>query len=785
MFQFMKAAFRLLFTLTTLNFVVSVTWADSRAGRETTSVEDACRRPLYGYRTIDDTVTLSNSFFTTDRDPDPPPSEGAVCVGVEALGGVAIGYVNVGDDNPETVPLYHLRLSESGGCSTPADPVLDDFYTTDPDEVGAMLVAGYCPVEDGVAGYILPDTKQAGGFESSPLYRGFNELRIDHSYTTDSDDFNNLITLQGYDDFPMVPMPALFDRPAKIPLSNERAIFCIGECSVEPSMCKGVAGDVGSKGGLLTSRDERSRTVFNESVGDESQQVFSFKMNTGNYFREFPRDHVALFTWGSFTPPASRGGPTVYGRGIAVGRTGFDTGNGCIGVVVEYFRGNHSILLNGGEDADGNMTPDTCTEIEGGFPDNTLYTVTVETTATTISYEIEGPGFEGKVGKTTSYPPEETFDPYHRRDVFIAATEDLTVEGVRDLAYVEILDSEVTILPQGPQNDPPSVNIIFPPDGTQMYMNTAHFSARAEDADGDDVVLSWRSSRGGVLGSGEVINPVLGMGEHSITVTATDSAGNSDSASIDVVSTHITPSPRLGLWQDPIVEETYLALHQTFPHEGELWGFYWATYTQSGTPIFYLTDLGSLSGGALDVDLDQPDGQGNRPRVGNTRLSFVNDELAVLSWSFGSSGGNGPSGVSYLAHEFGSANPFNGLYYDPNDPGWGVSFFSESSAPVGLETVKSLYYAFATRPFPEPQAPVWLIAQNFDPGGNFKRRADYDYWIGGACPSCQGSGAGPQEVSSGTIEYDFFQQSIQQIVPFALPIGMPWQRTTDLAKFTN
>jgi hypothetical protein len=70
-----------------------------------------------------------------------------------------------------------------------------------------------------------------------------------------------------------------------------------------------------------------------------------------------------------------------------------------------------------------------------------------------------------------------------------------------------------------------------------------------QDGPLDGVSVVWRSSLNGVLGSGDVLNleaDSLSEGSHAITVTATDSLGLSNSASIQIFVLQ-QPTPKLSL----------------------------------------------------------------------------------------------------------------------------------------------------------------------------------------------------------------------------------------------
>lgn len=92
----------------------------------------------------------------------------------------------------------------------------------------------------------------------------------------------------------------------------------------------------------------------------------------------------------------------------------------------------------------------------------------------------------------------------------------------------------------GPQNQAPSVQITAPADGSIFDVGAdVTFQAQANDPEdgaltGDDV--AWESDVDGALGTGTslTVND-LSPGEHTITVTATDSDGATAEASIGII----------------------------------------------------------------------------------------------------------------------------------------------------------------------------------------------------------------------------------------------------------
>jgi hypothetical protein len=88
-------------------------------------------------------------------------------------------------------------------------------------------------------------------------------------------------------------------------------------------------------------------------------------------------------------------------------------------------------------------------------------------------------------------------------------------------------------------NQPPTLTVSSPAEGsTYLDSDFVSLQASASDAEDGDVSasLNWSSSIDGALGSGTGITTRLSEGQHTITVTATDSRGKAASVSRSVTS---------------------------------------------------------------------------------------------------------------------------------------------------------------------------------------------------------------------------------------------------------
>ncbi|MEW6249297.1 MAG: S8 family serine peptidase [Planctomycetota bacterium] len=90
----------------------------------------------------------------------------------------------------------------------------------------------------------------------------------------------------------------------------------------------------------------------------------------------------------------------------------------------------------------------------------------------------------------------------------------------------------------GPVNNPPTVTITAPPDGTTVTEGTAiTFTGTATDPEDGDISASlvWTSNLQGQIGTGASFTRTLNVGTHAITASVTDSGGLSGSDVVTVI----------------------------------------------------------------------------------------------------------------------------------------------------------------------------------------------------------------------------------------------------------
>ncbi|MEJ2139056.1 MAG: hypothetical protein P8Y61_06360 [Gammaproteobacteria bacterium] len=90
---------------------------------------------------------------------------------------------------------------------------------------------------------------------------------------------------------------------------------------------------------------------------------------------------------------------------------------------------------------------------------------------------------------------------------------------------------------EAPPESTPDVSITGPANGTSVELGTAlNFTATADDAEDGSLssLIEWTSSIDGSLGTGASVNASLSLGSHTVTASATDSAGKTGSSSVGV-----------------------------------------------------------------------------------------------------------------------------------------------------------------------------------------------------------------------------------------------------------
>jgi len=115
--------------------------------------------------------------------------------------------------------------------------------------------------------------------------------------------------------------------------------------------------------------------------------------------------------------------------------------------------------------------------------------------------------------------------------------DDLGAAG-RDPQYgFGLVDAVEAATPPGPPNDPPTVSITSPADGSIFGSGeTISFEGTASDTEDGDLTatLVWTSSMDGQIGTGGSFSATLSDATHTITASVTDSGGKIGSNSISI-----------------------------------------------------------------------------------------------------------------------------------------------------------------------------------------------------------------------------------------------------------
>jgi len=122
--------------------------------------------------------------------------------------------------------------------------------------------------------------------------------------------------------------------------------------------------------------------------------------------------------------------------------------------------------------------------------------------------------------------------------LLFAGSSSMTVANRIDLVlerFVVTVDGDDT--PAPPPNDPPTVSITSPVDGSTFDSGaTITFQGTATDPEEGDLSASlvWTSSKDGPIGTGGSFSATLSDGTHTITASVTDSGGATGSASVSI-----------------------------------------------------------------------------------------------------------------------------------------------------------------------------------------------------------------------------------------------------------
>ncbi len=178
--------------------------------------------------------------------------------------------------------------------------------------------------------------------------------------------------------------------------------------------------------------------------------------------------------------------------------------------------------------------------------------------------------------------------------------------------------------------------------------------------------------------------------------------------------------PQTGLWYNPATSGRGLDLEIS----GNNLAVIWYTHREDGSPIWYLasaTISQNWQADLLEFHWDPDSNSTTSQIVGSISLNFSNAQTAEINWNLGENSGSEP--IQTLNFRPQPADmKLTGLWYDPNESGWGVSIATQGDTRVVIA-----YY------YDENNLPKWSISQST----NDIISTQTPVQVIGACPWCQ------------------------------------------------
>ncbi|MBF0412286.1 MAG: hypothetical protein HQK70_06205 [Desulfamplus sp.] len=220
-----------------------------------------------------------------------------------------------------------------------------------------------------------------------------------------------------------------------------------------------------------------------------------------------------------------------------------------IGVIISIITGLFTIVATSGDSGDSTVAPETPPAgiaiitptnnqafIEG---DSIAFVSKISDAVATETYTYTwNSSLDGAVGTTANFNSATLTTGTHKITVTLSDSKGNTVDA--DSITVTVGDSSAS-------TTPPDVTITAP--AGDLTFNTGEnitFTGSAKDSKGVDIgssSLLWSSDIDGAMGTGTTITSnILSKGQHTITLTAKDSKGNSGSAFIIITIGEAEPS---------------------------------------------------------------------------------------------------------------------------------------------------------------------------------------------------------------------------------------------------
>jgi subtilisin len=226
------------------------------------------------------------------------------------------------------------------------------------------------------------------------------------------------------------------------------------------------------------------------------------------------------------------------------------------------------------------------------------------------------------------------------RGTLVATADDLADSGWDPkYGYGLVNAAAAAGIPEGPSNDPPTVSIISPADGSTFDSGgTIVFEGTATDTEDGDLTatLVWTSNIDGQIGTGGSFSTTLSDGTHTITASVTDSGGTTGSDSISIT----VMAPGAAMHVDSIVTSlsTKNAGRNIFTKA-------LATVTivdADSAPVAGATVSGRWSGATSDTDSGVTDSTGEvtlssdavKNASGEITFTFTVDNVVKSGWTY-------------------------------------------------------------------------------------------------------------------------------------------------------
>lgn len=218
---------------------------------------------------------------------------------------------------------------------------------------------------------------------------------------------------------------------------------------------------------------------------------------------------------------------------------------------------------------------------------------------------------------------------------------------------------------------------------------------------------------------------------------------------------------RAGMWWNPDLDGSGMDIHLS----GDRLFLVWYTYETDGAPVWYLAH-GPYEGGDFTAALerytwDEASGKATGKAVGEVTLSFTGAYSAEFNWTLGEDSGNHAI-EPLLVSEGISRNDHTGHWFNPDEPGYGVTFNDQGSVEFAVVYL-----------YDQAGEPRWAFGHRT---GELIKTIQLESFEG-ACPACEYFEPVPTAAGSVTRDFDSATQGTLTLdVDFAEPVAGQWQR---------